>query len=102
MSESVSQLRDMKFEEARLTTFQAWPSNAKVRNVTTKTRAGGDCNCNNFHNAINTPDDLMLLPQVEAWKMAKAGLFHTGNDEEVKCTWCGCLLNNWQYGDQVK
>jgi len=67
MSESVSQLRDMKFEEARLTTFQAWPSNAKV----------------------------------EAWKMAKAGLFHTGNDEEVKCTWCGCLLNNWQYGDQV-
>jgi len=59
--------QDMKFEHARLTTFQTWPSNAKV----------------------------------EAWKMAKAGLFHTGQNEEVKCTWCGCIFNNWQYGDQV-
>lgn len=59
--------QDMKFEHARLTTFQSWPSNAKV----------------------------------EAWKMAKAGLFHTGQNEEVKCTWCGCVFNNWQYGDQV-
>lgn len=59
--------QDMKFEHARLTTFQTWPSNAKV----------------------------------EAWKMAKAGLFHTGQNEEVKCTWCGCVFNNWQYGDQV-
>lgn len=59
--------QDMKFEHVRLTTFQTWPSNAKV----------------------------------EAWKMAKAGLFHTGQNEEVKCTWCGCVFNNWQYGDQV-
>jgi len=64
MSESPE---NMKFEQARLTTFQTWPSNAKV----------------------------------EAWKMAKAGLFHTGQDEEVGCTWCDCVLSNWQYGDQV-
>lgn len=39
--------------------------------------------------------------KVEAWKMARAGLLYTGQDEEVKCTFCGCLLSDWQYGDQV-
>ena len=39
--------------------------------------------------------------QVEAWKMAKAGLLYTGQEEQVKCTFCGCLLSDWQYGDQV-
>jgi len=39
--------------------------------------------------------------KVEAWKMAKAGLQYTGLHEEVKCTFCGCFLNDWQYGDQV-
>ena len=39
--------------------------------------------------------------KVEAWKMARAGLLYTGQEEEVKCVWCGVLLANWQYGDQV-
>jgi len=39
--------------------------------------------------------------KVEAWKMAKAGLLYTGQDEEVKCTWCGVTISEWQYGDQV-
>ena len=39
--------------------------------------------------------------KVEAWKMARAGLLYTGQDEEVKCVWCGVVLGNWQYGDQV-
>ena len=71
--------------------------------------------------------------KVEAWKMAKAGLRYTGQEEEVHinvqcsacvkiknlcrgklwfqkltgvssqvtCAWCGCVLGDWQYGDQV-
>jgi len=39
--------------------------------------------------------------KVEAWKMAKAGLRYTGQEEEVTCSWCGCVLGDWQYGDQV-
>lgn len=39
--------------------------------------------------------------KVEAGKIAKAGFFHTGNDSEVKCLWCGTVLNQWEYGDQV-
>ena len=39
--------------------------------------------------------------KVEAWKMARAGLLYTGQEEEVKCVWCGVVLANWQYGDQV-
>jgi len=39
--------------------------------------------------------------KVEAWKMAKAGLLYTGLEEEVKCTWCGVIISDWQYGDQV-
>jgi len=33
--------------------------------------------------------------------MAKAGLLYTGQEEEVKCTWCGVIIAEWQYGDQV-
>jgi len=33
--------------------------------------------------------------------MAKAGLLYTGMDEEVKCIWCGVVISEWQYGDQV-
>ena len=33
--------------------------------------------------------------------MAKAGLLYTGQEEEVECTFCGCVLTDWQYGDQV-
>jgi hypothetical protein len=39
--------------------------------------------------------------KVEARKIAKAGFFHTGIDSEVKCLWCGTVLNEWEYGDQV-
>lgn len=39
--------------------------------------------------------------KVAAWKMAKAGLLYTGQEEEVKCTWCGVIISEWQYGDQV-
>ena len=68
--------------------------------------------------------------KVEAWKMAKAGFRYTGQEEEVTylswgqlklikelcskeskmfkcvspqvtCAWCGCVLGDWQYGDQV-
>jgi len=60
-------LGDMKYEQARLTTFRSWPANAKV----------------------------------EAWKMAKAGMLYTGQLEEVTCTFCGCIISDWQYGDQV-
>ena len=42
-----------------------------------------------------------LLLQVEAWKMARAGLLYTGQDEDVKCSWCGVILGDWQYGEQV-
>ena len=43
----------------------------------------------------------MLTNQVEAWKMARAGLLYTGQEEEVKCSWCGVVMGEWQYGDQV-
>lgn len=39
--------------------------------------------------------------KVEAGKIAKAGFFHTGRETEVKCLWCGCVLSDWEYGDQV-
>lgn len=39
--------------------------------------------------------------KVEAWKMARAGLLYTGQDEDVKCSWCGVILGDWQYGEQV-
>ena len=39
---------------------------------------------------------------VAAGKIAKAGLYHTGQNNEAKCLWCQCVLNNWEYGDQVK
>lgn len=40
--------------------------------------------------------------KVEAGKIAKAGFFHTGNsDSEVKCLWCGTVLNQWEYGESV-
>ena len=39
--------------------------------------------------------------KVEAWKMARAGLLYTGQDEEVKCEWCGVVMGDWQFGDQV-
>ena len=39
--------------------------------------------------------------KVEAWKMARAGLRYTGEGEEVQCSWCGVVLGDWQYGDQV-
>jgi hypothetical protein len=41
--------------------------------------------------------------KVEARKIAKAGFFHvTGTETEVKCSWCACVLNQWDYGDQVR
>jgi len=33
--------------------------------------------------------------------MARAGLLYTGQDEEVKCLWCGVVMGEWQFGDQV-
>jgi hypothetical protein len=39
--------------------------------------------------------------KVEARKIAKAGFFHTGIDSEVKCLWCGTVLNEWEYGESV-
>ena len=39
--------------------------------------------------------------KVEARKIAKAGFFHTGQETQVQCSWCGCVLNEWDYGDQV-
>merc|ERR1719422_2856666 len=39
--------------------------------------------------------------KVEAWKMARAGLLYTGQGEEVRCLWCGVVLADWQFGDQV-
>ncbi len=39
--------------------------------------------------------------KVEASKIAKAGFFYTGKYAEVKCFWCGCVLSQWDYGDQV-
>jgi len=33
--------------------------------------------------------------------MARAGLRYTGQEESVECTWCGCILSDWQFGDQV-
>ena len=26
----------------------------------------------------------------------------TGFSSQVTCAWCGCVLGDWQYGDQVK
>ena len=37
---------------------------------------------------------------VEAAKIAKAG-FYRLNGPQVKCSWCGCVLADWQFGDQV-
>jgi len=39
--------------------------------------------------------------KVEAWKMARAGLLYTGQGEEVRCIWCGVVMGEWQFGDQV-
>ncbi|TRY77154.1 hypothetical protein TCAL_00064 [Tigriopus californicus] len=39
--------------------------------------------------------------KVDARKIAKAGFHHTGREAQVKCAWCGCVLSEWNYGDQV-
>lgn len=45
----------------------------------------------------------MYLFQVEARKVAKGGFYHTGTDaNEVACSWCGCRISHWDYGDQVR
>ena len=61
-------LARMRYEEQRLSTFHAWPSDAPV----------------------------------EARKIAKAGFFHTGAETTVQCSWCGCVIDRWNYGDQVR
>ena len=43
----------------------------------------------------------IVMSQVEAWKMARAGLLYTGQEDDVKCSWCGVIMGEWQYGDQV-
>ena len=40
--------------------------------------------------------------KVEARKIAKAGFFHTGQETQVQCLWCGSVLSEWDYGDQVR
>jgi len=52
-------------------------------------------------NRLETFREWPANAKVEAWKMAKAGLLYTGTDEQVKCSWCNCVLSQWQYGDQV-
>eukprot|EP00095_Tigriopus_kingsejongensis_P005266 maker-scaffold464_size163657-snap-gene-0.31 protein:Tk05266 transcript:maker-scaffold464_size163657-snap-gene-0.31-mRNA-1 annotation:"apoptosis 2 inhibitor" len=39
--------------------------------------------------------------RVDARKIAKAGFHHTGREARVECPWCGCVLSEWNYGDQV-
>jgi len=52
-------------------------------------------------NRLETFREWPANAKVEAWKMAKAGLLYTGTEEQVKCSWCDCILTQWQYGDQV-
>ncbi len=67
-------LESMRFEQRRLDTFMDnWPANAPV----------------------------------EARKVAKAGLFRSASTSSsssstsVLCPWCGCMLDGWNFGDQV-
>ncbi len=69
---SVDLTRRMRFESSRLSTF---------RN--------------------NWPPDA----PVEARKVAKAGLFRSSEADSatsVRCPWCQCVLDGWQYGEQVR
>jgi len=52
-------------------------------------------------NRLDTFQQWPANAKVEAWKLAKAGLLYTGQDEEVRCFACSCVLSHWQYGDQV-
>ncbi len=41
---------------------------------------------------------------VEARKVAKGGFFRDGSSSsrtEVRCPWCSCTVDGWDYGDQV-
>ena len=46
--------------------------------------------------AGDLPVVALVARQVEAWKMARAGLRYMGEGEEVQCSWCGVVLGDWQ------
>jgi len=39
--------------------------------------------------------------KMEPRKIAKAGLFYTGQYQETKCPWCCRVVTTWEYGDQA-
>jgi len=39
--------------------------------------------------------------KMEPRKIAKAGLFYTGQYQETKCPWCSIVVTQWDYGDQA-
>jgi hypothetical protein len=50
---------------------------------------------------LSTFRDWPSQDKVDAGKIAKAGFHHTGSAAVVRCSWCGCTLSDWNYGDQV-
>lgn len=50
---------------------------------------------------LSTFQDWPANAKVDARKIAKAGFHHTGSETRVQCSWCGCVLSDWNYGDQV-
>ena len=41
--------------------------------------------------------------KTKPWKTGTAKTGHlTGFSSQVTCAWCGCVLGDWQYGDQVE
>ena len=51
---------------------------------------------------LSTFQDWPANAKVDARKIAKAGFHHTGSETRVQCSWCGCVLSDWNYGDQVR
>jgi len=39
--------------------------------------------------------------KMEARKIAKAGLYYTGQYQEAKCPWCQRIIATWDYGEQA-
>jgi len=39
--------------------------------------------------------------KMEARKIAKAGLYYTGQYQEAKCPWCNRVITQWDYGEQA-
>ena len=75
---------EMRFESSRLDTFRSWPPNAKVE--ASKIARAGFFRLNSENENAQSND---------------SNNSNSGEELQVKCGWCGVVISEWDYGDQV-